>query len=155
MNIIEAIKKETGIDVTAKCRKRPNVEMKALASFILKRKGLSLQSIGRELNLNHATIIHHLKNYESIKKYNKEVQHLEDLFIDTTEEVLESSYNSELNKIISQKSEEILNLRLILNRYDKDIIKRVVALLENEQFEIKLEAFVNINEKAKYYPKFN
>lgn len=155
MNIIEAIKKETGIDVTAKCRKRPNVEMKALASFILKRKGLSLQSIGRELNLNHATIIHHLKNYESIKKYNKEVQNLEDLFTDTTTEIIEENKHSELTDIINQKNQEIIYLRSILERKDKDIINRITALLDNEQFEMKLEAFVNINEKAKYYPKFN
>ena len=64
--IIEKIKQETGIDVTLKSRKREQVEMKTLASFLFREKGYSLTQIGKKLNLNHATIIHHLKIYETV-----------------------------------------------------------------------------------------
>jgi hypothetical protein len=75
--IIEKIKQETGIDVTLKSRKREQVEMKTLASFLFREKGYSLTQIGKELNLNHATIIHHLKIYETVKYYNPKIQELE------------------------------------------------------------------------------
>ena len=45
MLTIEKIKQETGIDVTLKSRKREQVEMKVLASFLFRQKGLSLQSL--------------------------------------------------------------------------------------------------------------
>jgi hypothetical protein len=77
--IIEKIKQETGIDVTLKSRKREQVEMKTLASFLFRQKGYSLTQIGKELNLNHATIIHHLKIYPMIKHYNPKVEELENL----------------------------------------------------------------------------
>jgi len=53
--IVQKIKQETGIDVTLKSRKREQIEMKTLASFLLRQKGYSLTQIGKELNLNHAT----------------------------------------------------------------------------------------------------
>jgi len=158
MNIIQEIKKETGIDVTLKCRKRANVELKSLASYVLRKKGLSLQIIANELNLNHATIIHHLKIYNDFKRNNKELEVLEELLtgIIIEKKPDDSLLVTEFNRILNEKNKEIAELKSMLEQYSKNNnIKRLVALLDNENIEMKFKAFVDINEKARYYPKFD
>jgi hypothetical protein len=149
--IIEKIKQETGIDVTLKSRKRQQVEMKVLASFLFRQKGLSLQQIGKELNLNHATIIHHLKNYESVKYYNPKIQELENTITGTKPDLVVES----LQKTNQLKDIEISELKETIKQLqpNKDI-NRLIAILDNEDIKAKFEAFLNINEKAKYYKKY-
>jgi hypothetical protein len=149
--IIEKIKQETGIDVTLKSRKRQQVEMKVLASFLFRQKGLSLQQIGKELNLNHATIIHHLKNYESVKYYNPKIQELENTIIGTKPDLVVES----LQKTNQLKDIEISELKETIKQLqpNKDI-NRLIAILDNEDIKDKFEAFLNINEKARYYKKY-
>jgi hypothetical protein len=152
--IIEKIKQETGIDVTLKSRKREQVEMKVLASFLFRQKGLSLQQIGKELNLNHATIIHHLKIYETVKHYNPKIQELENTIVGTKPDLVVES----LQLTNQLKDIEISELKKQLEQLKKqdnnEIINRLIPLLEHEDIKAKFEAFLNINEKAKYYKKY-
>jgi hypothetical protein len=149
--IIEKIKQETGIDVTIKSRKREQIEMKTLASFLLRQKGLSFTQIGKELNLNHATIIHHLKIYPSIKYYNPRVQEIENSVIGIKPDIVVES----LQKTLELKDQEINNLKQTIKQIqtNKDI-NRLLPLLEHEDIKEKFEAFLTINEKAKYYKKY-
>ena len=149
--IIERIKAETGIDVTIKSRKREQVEMKALASYALRKKGLSLSQIGNKLNLNHATIIHHLKRYESYKFYNPKIEELElKLLGKKPDDLLTKLYNT-----IEQQEKEIKKLNFQLKQLQSNQkIKRLLALLKNEVVQQKFDAFLNINEKARYYKKY-
>lgn len=149
--IIEQIKQESGIDVTIKSRKREQVEMKALASFLLRQKGLSLTQIGKELNLNHATIIHHLKIYPMIKHYNPRVEELENLINGVKPDlVLES-----LQFKIQMKDIEIKELKQKIEQLQTNKnIMRLAALLEHEDVQEKFQAFLNINEKVRYYKKY-
>jgi hypothetical protein len=149
--IIEKIKQESGIDVTIKSRKREQVEMKALASFLFRQKGYSLIQIGKELNLNHATIIHHLKIYPSIKYYNPRVQEIENSVIGIKPDLVVES----LQKTLELKDQEINNLKQTIKQIqtNKDI-NRLLPLLEHEDIKEKFEAFLTINEKAKYYKKY-
>lgn len=147
--IIEKIKKETGIDVRETCRKREHVELKALASHLFKQQGLSLQQIAIKLRLkNHATIINHLKIYEQIKHYNPKIEELEDLITGKKRKpptIVE----------IDEKEEEVVTLKnqikeLQTNKY----IQRLLPLLDNENTREKFKAFVEINEKTRYYKKY-
>jgi|688.fasta_scaffold69052_4 GTPase involved in cell partitioning and DNA repair len=152
--IIEKIKQETGIDVTLKSRKREQVEMKTLASFLFRQKGYSLTQIGKELNLNHATIIHHLKIYETVKHYNPKIQELENTIIGNKPDLVVESLQL-TNKL---KDIEIAELKKQIEQLKKQhtnqTINRLIPLLEHEDIKEKFEAFLNINEKAKYYKKY-
>ena len=149
--IVEKIKNETGIDVTLKSRKREQIEMKALASFILRQKGLSLMQIGKELNLNHATIIHHLKNYSKIKYYNPRVQEIESKLIGSKPDFVVES----LQRTMNLKDKEINQLKFRLEQLQTNkLIERLIPLLDNEDIQVKFEAFLTINEKARYYKKY-
>jgi hypothetical protein len=149
--IVEKIKQETGIDVTLKSRKREQVEMKVLASFLLRQKGYSLTQIGKELNLNHATIIHHLKIYPSIKHYNPKIQEIENTLIGKKPDLVVES----LQKTIELKDQEIKELKQSIEQLQTNKnINRLIAILDNEDIKAKFEAFLNINEKARYYKKY-
>ena len=153
INIVEKIKKETGIDVTLKCRRKENVELKAMASYILRQNKLSLTQIGEELKLNHATIIHHLKRYDSLKFFNTELQDLEDLLLGKVFKGTEET--KALQKIIKEQEKKIAELNFKIAQYNENRnIKRLIALLDNKDIEMKFNAFVEINEKASYYKKY-
>lgn len=149
--IIEKIKQETGIDVTLKSRKREQVEMKTLASYLFRQRGYSLTQIGKELNLNHATIIHHLKIYPMIKHYNERVEEIENLINGIKPDLVVES----LQFKIKMKDIEIKELKQQIEQLQKNkSIMRLAALLEHEDIKEKFEAFLNINEKARYYKKY-
>jgi len=149
--IIERIKQESGIDVLLKSRKREQVEMKALASYLLREQGLSFPQIGKELNLNHATIIHHLKIYPSIKHYNKTIQQIEDKIKGKKPDVVVESLQTKLQT----KDLEIKELKLRIEQLQpNEQINRLIRLIENEDIKEKFEAFLTINEKARYYKKY-
>lgn len=149
--IIEQIKAETGIDVTLKSRKRKQVEMKAMASYLLRIQGYSLNEICSQLKLNnHATIIHHLKIYDSLKENNPKLQELEDDLLGKKPEI-----SNELYKIIKEKDNKIKFLESkIKDIYKNKQIPRLLTLLDNEDIQEKFNAFLNINEKARYYKKY-
>jgi len=150
--IIERIKQESGIDVLLKSRKREQVEMKALASYLLREQGLSFPQIGKELNLNHATIIHHLKIYPSIKHYNKTIQQIEDKIKGKKPDVVVESLQTKLQT----KDLEIKELKLRIEQLQpNEQINRLIRLIENEDIKEKFEAFLTINEKARYYKKYD
>jgi hypothetical protein len=150
--IIERIKQESGIDVLLKSRKREQVEMKALASYLLREQGLSFPQIGKELNLNHSTIIHHLKIYPSIKHYNKTIQQIEDKIKGKKPDAVVESLQTKLQT----KDLEIKELKLRIEQLQQnEQINRLIRLIENEDIKEKFEAFLTINEKARYYKKYD
>jgi hypothetical protein len=148
MEIVKLIKETAGIDITKKCRKREVVEYKALACYVLRKENKSYIQIGKELNINHATAIYHCKNINTIFKSNKQIRQF---YLSLTQ----SKETQEINitKQLEQKIIELEN-KIKLNQSD-ELLQRVSALLDNETFRSKLEAFVSINEKARYYPKFD
>lgn len=150
--IIETIKQETGIDVTIKSRKREQVDFKTLASYVLKQKGYNLSEIGRKLNLKHCTIIHHLKIYPIVKKHNPRVEELESILLGGKKKnVIFDNLQLQLEK----KNQEIKELKEQLNyAVSNKVLKRLLPLLDNENILEKLEAFIDINEKARYYKKY-
>lgn len=149
--IIEKIKRETGIDVTIKSRRREQVDFKVLASYIMKAKGYSLTEIGKELNLKHCSIIHHLKIYPIVKKHNPRVEELENVILGKKKDLVFESFE----KQIQEKNNEIKELKKQIERLKpNESINRLLVLLENEDIKEKFEAFLTINEKARYYKKY-
>lgn len=70
--IKELVKQEYGYDVDSPTRKREVVEARAMFYSILKNfSNLTLASIARTVDKNHATVLHGLKNFEQWRKQNK------------------------------------------------------------------------------------
>ena len=72
----EIIRQETNTDIDIRTRKREVIELRSLYCNVLKelKPKKSLQAIGDTLELNHATVIHALKNYKMYEEYNPELK---------------------------------------------------------------------------------
>jgi len=76
--LLKAIEKFSGINIKGnKSRKRPVVEAKQLYSKLMRDAGHTYEDIGSSVGLNHATILHHFKSYEIIKKFSPNLRELE------------------------------------------------------------------------------
>ena len=136
------IKEVTKVDVNTHSRKREIVEARSLYYTILKQidKKKSLKSIGDTVNLNHATVIHSLKNYQMFEQFNptlrlfkKEI--LSKLSYKSVDEVSYSN-NSEtidnLNIKIINLNETIQDLQDTINELQKPRNKfNIIQSLEN------------------------
>lgn len=72
----DIILQETNTNVDIRTRKRESVELRSLYCNVLKelKPNKTLQAIGDTLELNHATVIHSLKNYKMYEEYNPELK---------------------------------------------------------------------------------
>ena len=72
----DIIKQETNTDIDIRTRKREVIELRSLYCNVLKqlKPNKTLQAIGDTLELNHATVIHALKNYKMYEEYNPELK---------------------------------------------------------------------------------
>lgn len=71
--IIPEINKIFECDILASNRLRNNVDGRiAFSKFMRMNSGLSLQKIGRLINKDHSTVIHHIDSHKQLMKYNKE-----------------------------------------------------------------------------------
>jgi|TARA_R110000787_G_scaffold36216_2_gene92685 hypothetical protein len=84
--IADKLIKLSNIDVFKNSRRREIVEARALLCHILKSKlSMSLTNISKFFKsqgkpMNHATVIHSLKNYDMYKASNKLLKEIEDMF---------------------------------------------------------------------------
>ena len=62
------------IDLMSNRRERTIVDARKVYSKILRDEGISLESIGKSINKNHATVIHYVKDLHSILSYDKELR---------------------------------------------------------------------------------
>jgi hypothetical protein len=93
--IAEKVIQLSGINIFQRSRKREIVEMRSLLFYILKNKlSMGWTEIARYFKdsgtqINHATVMHSLKNYEIYKLTNKKIQEIEEMI------VLKTSMNME------------------------------------------------------------
>jgi len=153
MNFKEIILKETGIDITKKCRKKEYIEMKACTSYVMRKMGFQYTEIGKYMNLDHSTIIHHIKIYDAMRFSSARVQDMEDILLGKS--TTASKEVKRLEEIIYNQKKMINNLQMQIATVENNNIKRLIPLLKNKDIEVKFNAFVELNEKAKFYPKFN
>ena len=84
--VAEGVVEMTGVDIFLNTRQRNYVELRALVCYILREKlgmrwtniAYYFESMGK--TMNHATVIHLVKNYETYKMYNSSLQEIEDSF---------------------------------------------------------------------------
>ena len=67
--LIKNIELLTGININTKSRKREIVELKSLYSYLMRKRGYTLNQIGQEISLHHASVLHLIKLYEEKGNY--------------------------------------------------------------------------------------
>ena len=67
--LIELINQTLGVDIKKETRIREYVYARFIYAKIMRDKGFSLSYIGNTINKDHSTIIHALKQFELLKKY--------------------------------------------------------------------------------------
>ena len=165
----DIILQETNTNVDIRTRKRESVELRSLYCNVLKelKPNKTLQAIGDTLDLNHATVIHSLKNYKMYEEYNPELKKFkrtilsyftleneEDLKELTELEQLKhqvfklTSENDKLKKEVQEQIEK--------PRYECKIIDDLNNLMENTKgttqhnmIQDRLEAFYLMNKNIK------
>jgi hypothetical protein len=165
----DIIKQETNTDIEIRTRKRETIEMRSLYCNVLKelKPNKTLQAIGDTLELNHATVIHALKNYKMYEEYNPELKKfrttvLSYFTIDNEQELKELS---EIEKVKQQlykltfendKLKKQLQEQINRPRYEYQIIDNLNNLLSNTKGTIqhtlindRLEAFYKMNNNIK------
>jgi hypothetical protein len=165
----EIIKQETNTNIDIRTRKRETIELRALYCNVLKelKPNKTLQSIGDTLELNHATVIHALKNYKMYEEYNPELKKfkrtiLSYFTIDNEEELKELS---EIEKVKQQlykltfendKLKKELKEQIERPRHEYKIIDDLNNLMNNTkgtiQFDLiqqRLQAFYIMNNNIK------
>ena len=164
----EIILQETDTDINIRTRKKNTVEIRSLYCNILKelKPNKTLQSIGDTLELNHATVIHSLKNYKMYEEYNPELKRFKQTILSYF--TMDETELKELTDIEKAKHEihkltlENYNLKKELKeqietpRYEYKIIDELNNLMINTKgttqhilIQDRLEAFYTMNKNIK------
>ena len=164
----EIIKQETNTNIDIRTRNRQTVEMRSLYCNVLKqlKPNKTLQAIGDTLELNHATVIHSLKNYKMYEEYNPELKKFKTTILSYF--TMDETELKELTDIEKAKHEihkltlENYNLKKELKeqietpRYEYKIIDELNNLMINTKgttqhtlIQDRLEAFYTMNKNIK------
>ena len=164
----EIIKQETNTNIDIRTRNRQTVEMRSLYCNVLKqlKPNKTLQAIGDTLELNHATVIHALKNYKMYEEYNPELKRFKQTILSYF--TMDETELKELTDIEKAKHEihkltlENYNLKKELKeqietpRYEYKIIDELNNLMINTKgttqhtlIQDRLEAFYTMNKNIK------
>jgi len=164
----EIIKQETNTDIDIRTRNRNTVELRSLYCNVLKelKPKKTLQAIGDTLDLNHATVIHALKNYKMYEEYNPELKKFKQTVLsyftlDDTE-IKELTELEQLNhkllelKIQNDKLKKELQEQIEKPRHEYKIIDQLNNLMTNTKgttqhnmIQDRLEAFYLMNKNIK------
>ena len=151
-DIIHEVNRGTSYDITMKTRKRPIVYARAvyiiLAIELMPKE--SLVSIGREVGLTHATVIHvrdnmmdTIMNYEPyfVDIYNKVRMKL----LQKNKEILKDKYECELSRTIAEL-EELKTKYNELISYDDEIIRSINTIPSDRMdlFKVRLDAMITM-----------
>jgi hypothetical protein len=153
--IKELILRELKVDITENCRKREIIEGRALYFYLVRKlyKKRSLQSIAADFDMNHATVVHSLKNFSMYEEYNTKILDCKNLIL----KLLGGEVEQELSQEdIFKKKLHDLEKQLNQPRYEYKIIENLNNLLEatsgTEQHELitlRLEAFYSMNKNIR------
>lgn len=165
----DIIKQETNTNIDIRTRKREVIELRSLYCNVLKqlKPNKTLQSIGDTLELNHATVIHALKNYKMYEEYNPELKKFRNTILSyfTIDNEAELKELSEIEKVKQQlykltfendKLKKELKEQIERPRHEYKIIDDLNNLMNNTkgtiQFDLiqdRLEAFYKMNNNIK------
>lgn len=165
----EIIKQETNTNIDIRTRKREVIELRSLYCNVLKqlKPNKTLQAIGDSIELNHATVIHALKNYKMYEEYNPELKKFKNTILSyfTIDNEAELKELSEIEKVKQQlykltfendKLKRELKEQIERPRHEYKIIDDLNNLMNNTkgtiQFDLiqdRLEAFYKMNNNIK------
>jgi hypothetical protein len=165
----EIIKQETKTDIDVRTRNRQTIEMRSLYCNVLKelKPKKTLQAIGDTLELNHATVIHSLKNYKMYEEYNPELKKFKQTVLsyftlDNEEQLKELTEIEKLKQQLYKVTLESDNLKRELKeqierpRFEYKIIDDLNNLMNDtkgtKQYDLindRLEAFYLMNKNIK------
>lgn len=153
--IKELILKELRVDISEQSRKREIIEARALYFYLVRKiyTKRSLQSIAADFDMNHATVVHALKNFPLYENYNAKILDCKNLIL----HLLGGNVEQELTQEdIYKKKLHDLEQQLKKPRYEYTIINNLNNLLEatkgTEQHELitlRLEAFYSMNKNIR------
>jgi len=128
--LIKVVSKHFDIDILAKTRKREYVMARGAYFWLAREYGkYTLKSIGDSANLDHASVLHALKNFDSWIRFDKQ---FEIKFKSLKFVVLTSFKNAQENNITYKNAEEFvykINCLIIEN----DILKEKIKVLEKNR----------------------
>jgi hypothetical protein len=164
----EIIKQETNTDIDIRTRNRQTIEIRSLYCTVLKqlKPKKTLKSIGETLDLDHATVIHALKNYKTYEEYNPELKQFKKTVLSYfTIDENELKELSEIDKLknnlltLHWENQELktkLKQQIETPKYEFIIIDELNNLLINTkgtmQYTLivdRLEAFYKMNKNIK------
>lgn len=87
IDLVSRINKAFKCDIYQKSRLLKNVKGRALYSFMMRQKGKTLQQIGYDLDLNHATILNSLNVHRDYYDTDKEYRFIVDQILETEYEI--------------------------------------------------------------------
>jgi hypothetical protein len=145
--LLELTQEHSGIDVTVKRRHRDLVEVRALYCHVFKeiQPSKTLKFIGDTVGLNHATVIHALKQYYFYEKYNPHLKFIKTIIISKIKS--ETTLDYYINEVTLDVKKILLN-----NRENKEgylFMRKIKLLIEEynkpeEWYEEALEQRMNI-----------
>jgi hypothetical protein len=155
----EIIKQETNTDINIRTRKRQTIEIRSLYCTVLKqlKPKKTLQSIGDSIELNHATVIHALKNYKTYEKYNPELKEFKKnvlSYFTIHENELKNNLltlhweNQELKTKLKQQIEKPKYEFIIIDELNNLLIN-TKGTIQNTLITDRLEAFYKMNKNMK------
>jgi len=129
----DIIKQETNTDIDIRTRNRNTVELRSLYCNVLKelKPKKTLQAIGDTLDLNHATVIHALKNYKMYEEYNPELKKFKATVLSYF--TMDDTEIKELNEI-----DKLKNSLLKLHWENERLKKELQEQIEKPRHEYKI-----------------
>ena len=152
-----------GVNVDKKNRKERTIQGRAICYKILRDEcGLTLSFIGKNFNKNHATILHALREFPYMLKFNKKLEkdfiNILDLWTQEADEYVELNplqlkkelqnlreQNKMLNLSVINVQEELVTQHKLLKKYGS-LMKMIDGRVPEERFkeiEHKLNHFIN------------
>ncbi len=130
MRIAKRINKLSGIDVFVNTRKVEYVEARSLLGFILKKyEGMTLHDISRFYqangkSMNHATVIHSIKNFSIFKNYSPQLIDWLNIISD------------DINSYDNQEKRELIKLKLnYISNKDVDELAIMIDAMAKKELE--------------------
>jgi hypothetical protein len=152
--IKELILKELRVDIAEKSRKREIIEARALYFYLVRKiYKRTMESMASDFDMNHATVVHALKQYPVYESYNQKLCDCKNLIL----HLLNADVENELTEEdIFKKKLQDLEEQMNKPRYEYTIINNLNNLLEatkgteqHDLINLRLEAFYSMNKNIR------
>lgn len=153
--IKELILKELKVNITEQSRKREIIEARALYFYLVRKiyTKRSLQSIAADFDMNHATVVHALKNFSMYENYNTKILDCKNLILhllggDVEQEITEEDkFKKKLHDLEQQLNQPRYEYKIIENL--NNLLEATKGTEQHELITLRLEAFYSMNKNIR------